>query len=154
MKIKRLLFTFLSVCSIVILGAGCGNKNQWPDEETVNKNLNIAIYAATETDGTFIPVEPMLLQENVAIDKLLHYDGDSDLITVPFRFKNSVEYAKITAENVGRHIVITADGEVVSTPMVKMRIDNGACSFLLSKYQAQKFFPKDIIEKLLSESRW
>lgn len=142
----------MTVCTIGILVIGCGNKKELPQEETVNKSLNVAIYAATETNGEITTVEPALLQECVSLDKIIHYDGDGDFITVPFQFKDSVGYAKITEANIGKRIVITADGEVVSTPMVQMRIENGACSFLLSKKQAQNLFSKENIEKLLPES--
>lgn len=149
MKVSRLFFAIMTVCTIGILVIGCGNKNKLPQEETVNQNLNVAIYAATETEGKFTPIEPALLQECVSLDKIIHYERDGDFITVPFQFKDSVGYAKITEANIGKRIVITVDGEVVATPMVQMRIGNGACSFLLSKEQAQKLFPKEKIEKLL-----
>ena len=149
MKIKRLFFFFFSACTIGILVIGCGNKNELPQEESVNQNLNVAIYAATETEGKITPLEPALLQECVSLDKIIHYDRDGDYITVPFQFKDSVGYAKITEANIGKRIVITVNGEVVATPMVQMRIGNGACSVLLSKEQAQKLFPEEKIEKLL-----
>lgn len=142
----------MTVCTIGTLVMGCGNKDELAQEETVNRNLNVAIYATTEIDGETTPIKPALLQENVTLDKIIHYDGDGDFITVPFRFKDSVEYAKITEANVGKRIAITADGEVVATPMVKMRIENGACSFLLAKRKAQELFPKEKMEKLLSRS--
>lgn len=149
MKVTRLFLAIMTVCTIGILVIGCGNKNELPQEETIKQNLNVAIFAATEVDGEITPVEPALLQECVSVDKIIHYDRDGDFITVPFLFKDSTGYAKITEDNVGKRIVITADGEVVSTPMVQMRIGNGACSFLLSKEQAQKLFPKEKFEKLL-----
>lgn len=149
MKVTKLFFAIMTVCTAGILVMGFGNKNELPQEETVNRNLNVAIHAATETEGEISPVEPALLQECVSLDKIIHYDRDGDLITVPFHFKDSVEYARITAENIGNRIVITADGEVVATPKVQMRIGNGACSFLISKEQALKLFPKEKIEKLL-----
>ena len=149
MKIKRLFFAIMSACTIGILVIGCGNKNELPQEESVNQNLNVAIYAATETEGKITPLEPALLQECVSLDKIIHYDRDGDYITVPFQFKDSVGYAKITEANIGKRIVITVNGEVVATPMVQMRIGNGACSVLLSKEQAQKLFPEEKIEKLL-----
>ena len=149
MKIKRLLFAIMTACTIGILVIGCGNKNELPQEESVNQNLNVAIYAATETEGKITPLEPALLQECVSLDKIIHYDRDGDYITVPFQFKDSVGYAKITEANIGKRIVITVNGEVVATPMVQMRIGNGACSVLLSKEQAQKLFPEEKIEKLL-----
>ncbi len=139
----------MTVCTIGILVIGCGNKNELPQEETVNQTLNVAIYAATETEGQITPLEPALLQECVSLDKIIHYDKDGDYITVPFQLKDSVGYAKITEANIGKRIVITVDGEVVATPMVQMRIGNGACSVLLSKEQAQNLFPKEKIEKLL-----
>jgi preprotein translocase subunit SecD len=149
MKVTRLFFAIMTVCTIGILVIGCGNKNELPQEETVNRNLNVAIYAAMETEGKITPLEPALLQECISLDKIIHYDRDGDYITVPFQFKDSVGYAKITEANIGKRIVITVDGEVVATPMVQMRIGNGACSVLLSKEQAQNMFPKEKIEKLL-----
>lgn len=149
MKVTRLFFAIMTVCTIGILVIGCGNKNELPQEETVNQNLNVAIYAASETEGEITPLEPALLQECVSLDKIIHYDRDGDLITVPFQFKDSVGYAKITEANIGKRIVITVDDEVVATPMVQMRIGNGACSILLSKEQAQNLFPEEKIEKLL-----
>ena len=149
MKIKRLFFAIMTACTIGILVIGCGNKNELPQEESVNQNLNVAIYAATETEGKITPLEPALLQECVSLDKIIHYDRDGDYITVPFQFKDSVGYAKITEANIGKRIVITVNGEVVATPMVQMRIGNGACSVLLSKEQAQKLSPEEKIEKLL-----
>lgn len=149
MKIKRLFFAIMTACTIGILVIGCGNKNELPQEESVNQNLNVAIYAATETEGKITHLEPALLQECVSLDKIIHYDRDGDYITVPFQFKDSVGYAKITEANIGKRIVITVNGEVVATPMVQMRIGNGACSVLLSKEQAQKLFPEEKIEKLL-----
>jgi len=142
----------MTVCTTGILVIGCGNKNELPQVEPVNQNLNVAIYAATETEGKITPLEPALLQECVSIDKIIHYDRDGDYITVPFQFKDSVVYAEITEANIGKRIVITVDGEIVTTPMVKMRIGNGACSFLVSKEQAQNLFPRAEIENLLPGS--
>ena len=65
MKIKRLFFAIMTACTIGILVIGCGNKNELPQEESVNQNLNVAIYAATETEGKITPLEPALLQECV-----------------------------------------------------------------------------------------
>lgn len=149
MKVTKLFFAIMTVCTIGILVIGCGNKNELPQEESVNQTLNVAIYAATETEGQLTPLEPVLLHETISLDKIIHYDRDGDYITVPFQFKDSVGYAKITEDNIGKRIVITVDGEVVATPMVQMRIGNGACSVLLSKEQAQNLFPKEKIEKLL-----
>lgn len=152
MKIKRHFYAIMTFCLTGTLVIGCGNKNELPQEQTVNRNLNVAIYAATETDGEITPTAPVLLQESVSLDKIIHYDRDGDSITVPFHFKDSIEYAKITAANIGKRIAITADGEVVATPLVKMQIGNGACSFLISREQALKLFPKEKIDKLLSGS--
>lgn len=152
MRIKKLFFAIFTFCATGILFMGCGNTNQYPREESVSKDLKIAIFESTDTDRGVVPVKPALLEENISLDKIIHYDRDGDFITVPFHFKDSVEYARITAANIGKRIVITADGVIVSTPMVKMRIGDGACSFMLSKEQAQKLFPKEKIERLLSGS--
>ncbi len=143
----------MTVCTIGILVIGCGKKNELPQVETVNQNLNVAIYAAMENEGEITPLEPALLQECVSLHKIIHYDSDGDYITVPFQFKDSVGYAEITEANIGKRIVITVDGEVATTPMVKMRIGNGACSFLVSKEQAQSLFPRTEIENLLPGSK-
>lgn len=150
MRLKKPFLSVITICAISLHIAGCGNKNETPNEAIIRMNMNVAIYAAIETDGQIAPAPPALLQEMVSLDKLLHYDRDGDCITVPFHFKDSELFAKITESNINKRIVITADGEVVSSPLVRMRIANGACSFLLSEEQAQKFFPKETIEKLLA----
>ncbi len=153
MKVTRLFLSIMTVCTIGILVIGCGKKNELPQVETVNQNLNVAIYAAMENEGEITPLEPALLQECVSLHKIIHYDSDGDYITVPFQFKDSVGYAEIPEANIGKRIVITVDGEVATTPMVKMRIGNGACSFLVSKEQAQSLFPRTEIENLLPGSK-
>ena len=113
----------------------------------------MGIYESTESDGSFLPVEPALIQEKVTVTKLIHREDDGDNITVPFQFKNSTEYAKITEENIDKRIVIKADGEIVSTPVVRMRIESGACSFSLPRQQADKYFTSDIIDQLLTDRK-
>ena len=55
----------MTVCTIGILVIGCGKKNELPQVETVNQNLNVAIYAAMENEGEITPLEPALLQERI-----------------------------------------------------------------------------------------
>ena len=151
MRIKKLFLSIAAVCTIGLLLPACG-RNERYSEETIDKALNVAIYAATVTNGEISPVDPALLQEKVSLDKIFHYERDGAFITVPFHFSDTTEYAKITESHIGKRIVISIDGEIVATPIVKMPITDGACSVLLSKEQALKLVPKEKVEKLLIET--
>lgn len=153
MKTKELLFGFVLACIAGIFVISCGGKSQKPTEIAVRKDFVVGIYESTESDGSFLPVEPALIQEKVTVTKLIHREDDGDNITVPFQFKNSTEYAKITEENIDKRIVIKADGDIVSTPVVRMRIESGACSFSLPRQLADKYFTSDIIDQLLTDRK-
>ncbi len=151
MRIKKLFLSIAAVCTISLLLSACG-RNERYSEETIDKALNVAIYAATVTNGEISPVDPALLQEKVSLDRISHYDRDGAFITVPFHFSDTTEYARITGSHIDKRIVISIDGEIVATPIVKMPITDDACSVLLSKEQALKLFPKEKVEKLLIET--
>lgn len=150
MKIKNYFFIIVAICSATLSLTGCAQSSEKTNEKAVNKTIQIAIYAAINTNQGIAKVEPALLQETVSVNKIVHHPDDGDRLTVPFQFRDTVRYAALTERNIGRHIVITADGEIVSAPLVKMRIENGACSFLLSKEQAQRHFPTAIVTDLLT----
>ena len=60
---------------------------------------------------------------------------------MPFNFSDTAKYAEITENNLGKRIAIAINGQVVSTPVVKMKIDNGACSVVLDDAQVAKLLP-------------
>ena len=60
---------------------------------------------------------------------------------MPFNFPDTAKYAEITENNLGKRIAIAINGQVVSTPVVKMKIDNGACSVVLDDAQVAKLLP-------------
>lgn len=154
MKAKELLLGLIFACITGIFVMSCGGMSQKPTEIAIKKDFIVGIYEAKEFNGKFLPIGPALIQEKVTVTKLIHHEDedDGDNITVPFQFKNSTEYAKITEENIDKRIIIKADGEIVSTPVVRMRIESGACSFSLPRQQADKYFTSDIIDQLLADS--
>jgi len=107
--------------------------------------LPVELFIAAEMDDSVIALLPALMRENVHISELIHYQGDS-VITVPFCFSDTGKYAQITEANLEKRIAISINGDIVSTPIVKMKITNGACSVHLSKNQIANFFPGTVID--------
>jgi len=60
---------------------------------------------------------------------------------MPFNFSDTAKYAEITERNLDRRIAISLNGEVVSTPVVRMKSEDGACSVALDEAQAKALFP-------------
>ena len=85
------------------------------------------------------------MKDTVHISEFVRYPGDNE-ITAPFYFKDIEKYAQITEANLDKRIAICINGEIVSTPVIKMKISNGACSVLLSKKQIAKYFPNIHVE--------
>lgn len=72
---------------------------------------------------------------------------------MPFNFSDTAKYAEITESNLGKRIAIAINGQVVSTPVVKMKIDNGACSVVLDDAQVTKLLPNVNIKDLKSTNQ-
>uniref|UniRef100_UPI002604DD65 SecDF P1 head subdomain-containing protein n=1 Tax=uncultured Bacteroides sp. TaxID=162156 RepID=UPI002604DD65 len=66
---------------------------------------------------------------------------------------DTTKFAEITATNLDKRIAIVINGQVISTPVVKMRLDNGACSVVLDDAQMAKLFPNVNMEELKSNKR-
>ena len=60
---------------------------------------------------------------------------------------------EITESNLDKRIAIAINGQVVYTPVVKLRLDNGACSVVLDDAQVVKLFPNINTEYLKSTNR-
>lgn len=132
---KQNTFIMAIMLSASILVAGCTDK-RYPVTIPVSADITAAVYAApTEQPGA------PLIEETVHVSKLVRYNADNDSITVPFNFSDTAAYAKITEDNLGKPIALSINGEVVYTPVVKMRLANGACSAVISTAQASRFFP-------------
>lgn len=103
--------------------------------------------------GFFVyTISPCILEERVHISELLHYPEEEG-VTMPFSISNTTKYAEITESNLDKRIAITINGQVVSTPVVKMRLDNGACFLVLDDTQVAKLFPNVNIEELKSTNQ-
>ena len=85
------------------------------------------------------------MKETVHISELVRYPDDNE-ITMPFHFKDVEQYAQITETNIDKRIAIIINGDIVSTPVIKIKISDGACSVLLSKEQIAKYFPNIQVE--------
>lgn len=91
-------------------------------------------------DGSDSLTETQYLRETVHVTELLRYPDD-DAVTVPFHFTDTASYARLTEENLNRRITILVDSAVVSAPVVRMPIADGACSFTLPPDSARILFP-------------
>ena len=130
MKAKILLLEVLIVTIISL--TGCTTKT--PSKINVGGNVVAAVYSVSDTVNSTVATTECLLEETVHITELLQYPHDEE-ITMPFHFTDTTKYAEITGENIGKRIAIGINGHIVSTPVVKMKISNGACSVTLPESQ-------------------
>lgn len=152
MKTKQLIFTILTASLVCILAVACKANADTPSKVNVDKDVIVAIYSTFNNEGVMDTVSPCLLEETVHVSELLHYSGDEGL-TMPFNLSDTTKFAEITATNLDKRIVIVINGQVISTPVVKMRLDNGACSVVLDDAQMAKLFPNVNMEELKSNKR-
>lgn len=152
MKTKQLIFTILTASLVCILAVACKANADTPSKVNVDKDVIVAIYSTFNNEGVMDTVSPCLLEETVHVSELLHYSGDEGL-TMPFNLSDTTKFAEITATNLDKRIVIVINGQVISTPVVKMRLDNGACSVVLDDAQMAKLFPNINMEELKSNKR-
>ena len=150
MRTRNLIVTFLLASVVGILAIACSAKT--PAKVSVDKDISVAIYSTTEREGAIDTVSPCLLTETVHISELLRYPDD-DGITMPFTLSNTAKYAEITGDNLEKRIAISVNGQVLSTPVVKMKSENGACSVILDEKQTKDLFPTINIDELNSTSR-
>ena len=152
MKTKQSIFTILTASLVCILAVACKANADTPSKVNVDKDVIVAIYSTFNNEGVTDTVSPCLLEETVHLSELLHYSGDEGL-TMPFNLSDTTKFAEITATNLDKRIAIVINGQVISTPVVKMRLDNGACSVVLDDAQMAKLFPNVNMEELKSNKR-
>lgn len=150
MRTEKLIVSFLMASLVGILAIACGKKTS--AKVSVDKDISVAVYSTLDREGAIDTVSPCLLAETVHISELLRYPDD-DGITMPFTLSDRAKYAEITGNNLEKRIAINVNGQVLSTPVVKMKIENGACSVLLDEKQAKDLFPTINIDELKSTSR-
>ena len=137
--------TILSAIFITMSAIGCSNNSQKPDTFKINAEIPVELCLTEDQDGSIIAVQPSLMKETVHISELVRYPDDNE-ITMPFHFKDVEQYAQITETNIDKRIAIIINGDIVSTPVIKIKISDGACSVLLSKEQIAKYFPNIQVE--------
>ena len=150
MRTKNVIVRFLLASFVGILAIACSAKT--PAKVSVDKDISVAVYSTVKSEGTIDMVSPCLLTETVHISELLRYPDDEG-ITMPFTLSDTAKYAEITGDNLEKRIAIIVNGQILSTPVVKMKIKNGACSVILDEKQAKDLFPTINIEELKSASR-
>lgn len=150
MNTRNSIVSFLLASLVGILAIACSAKA--PAKVSVGKDISVAIYSITERAGAIDTVSPCLLEETVHVSELFRYPDD-DKITMPFTLSDKTKYAEITGNNLEKRIAICVNGRVLSTPVVKMKIENGACSVILDEKQTKNLFPTLNIDELKSTSR-
>lgn len=136
MKALNSLFSVLLASLVAICAIACSGNAQNPSKINVDEDIIVAIYPTIDNEA----MSPCLLEDTVHVSELIHYSGD-DGITIPFNLSDTAKYAEITERNIEKRIAISINGRVVSTPVVKMKISNGACSVTLPKSQISTIFP-------------
>lgn len=143
---KNKLFATIAVCIVGIFATSCGGKGTSPVEIPVNADLDVSMATVVVDGGRITPSDSIVIAETVHIANLIQYPENGDSVTVPFKFKDVDKYADITEKNIDKRIAIIANGRIVSMPVVKMKLGNGACSFLLSKEDAKALFPNAVMK--------
>lgn len=141
MTIKYLLPIF-----IILLTTDCSGHSEAPATLSVDKYFTIVLFPEeiNATDSQSVA----LFREKVHVTQLISYPGE-ETVTMPFAFTDVKKYAGITGSNIGKRIAVSINGEITSSPMVKMQIDNGACSVTLDSLQLSRLFPEIKIATLL-----
>lgn len=152
MRTRNPIVSFLLASIVGILVIACNAKTEAPSKVSVDKNVVVALYPTDVSADSVDIVSPCLLEETVHIAELLRYPDD-DGITMPFNFSDTAKYAEITGDNLEKRIAVSVNGQVVSTLVVKMKIENGACSVVLDEAQTKRLFPNINIEGLISTGR-
>lgn len=147
MRIRNSVLSAIYASFLGILVNACNGQDNAPSKITVDKDIVVTIYSTTDTEGSLDTISPCLLEETVHISELLHYSDDKG-VTMPFNFSATTKYAEITESNLDKRIAISVNGQVVSTPIVKMKLDNGACSVELNDAQIADLFPNVDIKEL------
>lgn len=140
MKALNSLFSVLLASLVALYAIACSSNAQNPSRINVDEDIIVAIYPTIDNGDTVEAISPCLLEDTVHVSELIHYPGD-DGITIPFNLSDTTKYAEITERNIEKRIAISINGRVVSTPVVKMKIANGACSVILPKSQISTIFP-------------
>lgn len=140
MKALNYLFLVLLASLVALYAIACSGNAQNPSKINVDEDIIVAIYPTIDNGDTVEAISPCLLEDTVHVSELIHYPGD-DGITIPFNLSDTTKYAEITERNIEKRIAISINGRVVSTPVVKMKIANGACSVILPKSQISTIFP-------------
>ena len=145
MKARSSIFSILLASLVSLIAIACNANTEDPTKISVDQDVIVAIYSTSQNGGVVDTISPCLMEETVHISELLHYPNDKG-ITVPLNLSDTTKYAEITESNLDKRIAIAINGQVVSTPVVKMRLDNGACSVVLDDTQVAKLFPNVNIE--------
>lgn len=149
MRTRNYILSALFASLVCIISASCSTKSGVPNQIKVDKNVTVAIYSVADGKSAEDTISPCLLSETVHISELRHYPGDEG-VTMPFTLSDTAKYAEITGNNLEKRIAISVNGQVIYTPVVKMKIVDGACSVVLDETQAKHLFPNTTIEELLS----
>ena len=144
-KNPEILAIFVSILGVFV--CACNYTSNAPSEVGVDKDVIVAIYSTIDRGGSVDTVSPCLMKETVHISGLLHYPEDEG-ITMPFLLSDSIRYAEITQGNLNKRIAISVNGQVISTPVVKMKLNNGACSVVLNEAQMAELFPNVDMKEL------
>ena len=149
---KTINFTILIASLGCFLAVACKANLDSPSKVDVDKDVIVTIYSTSQNGGVVDTISPCLMEETVNVTELLHYSGDEG-VTMPFNLSDTTKYAEITANNLDKRIAIAINGQVVSTPVVKMRLNNGVCSVVLDNAQVARLFPNVNIKELKSNNR-
>lgn len=152
MNTRISVFSILFASLVSFIAIACNAKAGGPSQMSVDQDFTVAIFSTSENGNVVDTISPCLLQETIHVSELLHYPDDEG-VTMPFTISDTAKYAEITESNLNKRIAIAINGFVVSTPVVKTRLDNGMCSVVLEDSHVAKLFPNVNITNLKSPNQ-
>lgn len=146
MKKRQILLSVILTVFVGLVFITCTFNSNVPSKIDVDKNLTVAVYSTERNNGPTEVSSSYLIEETVHVSELLQYPKE-DWLTVPFNFTDTVKWAEITESYINKRIAISVDGHIVYTPVIKMKLENGACSVILNPKQTKELFPGINFEK-------
>lgn len=150
MKIIKNFLSSITIVVVSLVSVACTANTKAPVKIDVNKTITAAIHSISSDGNQEDIIYPPLLEENLHISQLIYYFGDEG-VTMPFNFSDTAGYKEITENHLDKRIAISINGQVIAKPVVKISIDNGACSVVLNEEQLKNLFPDIMIDELMSD---
>ena len=113
---------------------------------------NISVdWTIPNADGTIwlVPYEKdPLLSEKVTLTEATPINEYDETISVAFKFTDTAEWARITANNIAHRLAVVVNGQLINAPVVRNEIPSGNCSVAIPTEMIHNYLPELDLETL------